>query len=152
MALSAIRSRNNWISDWNWTAWRIGHLHDDVILLLWPESLRVLLSYENWEPLSLSVGRVGENPGNEVALGLPNLNMKEKTKRILVAVAKWRHHANGLFSARILKTYCSMNVIYFLRSIFKNKRSVSIFKPYLCAHPKQGIFEPVLSTIAFMIS
>ena len=33
----------------------------------------------------------------EISLGLPNLNMKRKTKRILVVVVKWRHRANGLF-------------------------------------------------------
>ena len=32
----------------------------------------------------------------QTSLGLPNLNMKEKTKRILVVVAKWRHRASGL--------------------------------------------------------
>ena len=42
-----------------------------------------------------------------------------------------------------------MNVIYFLRSIFKNKTSDFVFKPYLCAHPKGGIFEPVLCTIVY---
>ena len=32
----------------------------------------------------------------EIWLGLPNLNMKRKTKRILVVKVKWRHHVNGL--------------------------------------------------------
>ena len=61
-----------------------GHLHDDVILvvvvvvvvvvvlLLLPESFRVLLSYAN-------EGFCYLDP-----LGLPNLYMKGKTKRILV--------------------------------------------------------------------
>ena len=34
----------------------------------------------------------------QTSLGLQNLNMKGKTKRILVVVVKWRHHANGLLS------------------------------------------------------
>ena len=34
----------------------------------------------------------------QTSLGLQNLNMKEKTKRILVVVVKWRHRANGLLS------------------------------------------------------
>ena len=33
----------------------------------------------------------------QTSLGLPNLNIKGKTKRILVVVVKWRHRANGLF-------------------------------------------------------
>ena len=33
----------------------------------------------------------------QTLLGLQNLNMKGKTKRILVEVVKWRHRANGLF-------------------------------------------------------
>ena len=32
----------------------------------------------------------------KISLGLPNLNMKRKTKKILVIVIKWCHHANGL--------------------------------------------------------
>ena len=33
----------------------------------------------------------------QTSLGLQNLNMKGKTKRIPVVVVKWRHRANGLF-------------------------------------------------------
>ena len=33
----------------------------------------------------------------QTLLGLQNLNMKEKTERIMVVVVKWRHRANGLF-------------------------------------------------------
>ena len=34
----------------------------------------------------------------QTSLGLQNLNMKGKTKRILVVVVKWRHRANGILS------------------------------------------------------
>ena len=34
-------------------------------------------------------------------LGLQNLNLKRKTKWILVVVVKWRHHENGLLRASI---------------------------------------------------
>ena len=35
----------------------------------------------------------------QTSLGLQNLNMKGKMKRILVVVVKWRHRANGLLEA-----------------------------------------------------
>jgi len=54
----------------------VGHLHDDVILLPLPESFRVLLSFANEDFFYLT------------SLGLPNLNLKEKTKWVLVAVVK----------------------------------------------------------------
>ena len=38
----------------------------------------------------------------QTSLGLQNLNMKGKTKRILVVVVKWRHHAKDLILIRIL--------------------------------------------------
>ena len=62
----------------------IGHLHDDVILVLRPESFRVLLSCANKVFCYLNLP------------GLQNLNMKGKTKRIVVVVMKRRHSANGL--------------------------------------------------------
>ena len=34
----------------------------------------------------------------KTSLGIPNLNMKGKTKRILVVLVRWRHSAHGLFS------------------------------------------------------
>ena len=39
----------------------------------------------------------------QTSLGLPNLNMKEKTKWILVLVVKTRHRAYGLFDASHLQ-------------------------------------------------
>ena len=36
-----------------------------------------------------------------ISLGLPHLNMKRKTKRILVVVVKWRHRANGLLESML---------------------------------------------------
>ena len=60
----------------------IGHLHDDVILLLRPESFRGLLI--------------------QTSLGLPNLRVKGKTKRILVVVVECHHRANSLFQSQNL--------------------------------------------------
>ena len=68
----------------NFLTGRIGHLHYDIILLLRPESFRVLLSVQVRAFVI------------ETSLGLQNLNMKGKMKRILVVVVKWRHRANGL--------------------------------------------------------
>ena len=47
----------------------------------------------------------------QTSLGLQNLNMKGKTKRILVVVVKWRHRANGLnsYSTCQLSTSVSIN-------------------------------------------
>ena len=64
--------------------WERGHLHDGVILLLWPGSFRVLLSCANLGVCYLNL------------TGITNLNLKRKTKRFLVVVVKWRHCANGL--------------------------------------------------------
>ena len=36
----------------------------------------------------------------QTSLGLPNLNIKGKTTRILVVVIKWRHCANGLLECQ----------------------------------------------------
>ena len=54
----------------------IGHLHGDVILLLRPESFKGCF-FVQIKTLVI-----------ETSLGLPNLNMKGKTKRILVVVLK----------------------------------------------------------------
>ena len=54
----------------------IGHLHYDIILLLRPESFRVLLSCVNEGFCYLNL------------TGITNLNMKGKMKRILVVVVK----------------------------------------------------------------
>ena len=56
-------------------------------LLTQPESFRIFLSCANWGFCYLTA-----------SLGLPNSNMKEKTKWILVLVVKRRHNANGLFT------------------------------------------------------
>ena len=53
----------------------IGHLHDDIILLLRSDFFRVLLFFVQIRALSLE---------------LPNLTMKGETKRILVVVVKLR--------------------------------------------------------------
>ena len=60
----------------------ISHLHEDMILLLQPESFRILLSRANQGFFYLI------NPP-----GITNLNMKGKKKRIVVAVVKRCHHA-----------------------------------------------------------
>ena len=39
----------------------------------------------------------------QTSLGLKNLNMKGKTKRIPVVVVKWRHRTNGLFAICFLE-------------------------------------------------
>ena len=65
----------------------IGHFHNNVILLLLPESFRVLPC---WQIRAFVV---------ETSLGLLRMTvMKGKTKnRILVEVIKPRHRVNGLF-------------------------------------------------------
>ena len=68
----------------------ICHFHDDVILLLGPESFRVCFLVQI---------RAFVIPSS---LGLKNLKMKGKTKRILVVVVKWRHHANGLLIFKLM--------------------------------------------------
>ena len=61
-------------------------LHYDVILLLRPESTtRILQDFAFWSKLEVLLFKP-RSP-------LPNLDMKGKTKRILVIV-KWRHYAN----------------------------------------------------------
>ena len=42
----------------------------------------------------------------QTSLGLPNLSVKGKTKRILVVVVKWRHRANGQFQSQNLTNSC----------------------------------------------
>ena len=42
----------------------------------------------------------------QTSLGLPNLSVKGKMKRIVVVVVKWRHRANGLFQSQILTNCC----------------------------------------------
>ena len=42
----------------------------------------------------------------QTSLGLPNMSVKEKTKRILVVVVKWRHRANGQFQSQNLTNSC----------------------------------------------
>ena len=113
-------------------------MHDDVILLLRPESFRVLLSCANRDFCCLTL------------TGITKFKYERKNEKDSGRSSKMTPSCKWPI-AIIRKTYCLMNVIYFLRSIFKNKTSVSIFKPYLCAHPKGGIFAPVLSTILFMI-
>ena len=60
---------------------QIGHMHDDVILLLLPESFRVLLF------MQITAFVI------QTSLGLANLNMKEKRKGFLVPVVKKRYRA-----------------------------------------------------------
>ena len=60
----------------------MGNLHDDVILLIRPESFGVALLYKQERLLSLKT----------------HLNMKGKTKRSLVVVVKCPHRANGLLT------------------------------------------------------
>ena len=61
----------------------IGHLHDGVILLLWPGSFGVLLSCANLGFCYLNL------------TGATEFKYEKKTKIILVVVVKWRHRANG---------------------------------------------------------
>ena len=42
----------------------------------------------------------------QTLLGLPNLSVKGKTKRILVVVVKWRHRANCRFQSQNLTNSC----------------------------------------------
>ena len=62
--------------NWEFYAKPIGHLYDDIILLLRPESFRVCFLVQ------IRVFVI------QTSLGLQNLNMKGETKRILVVVVK----------------------------------------------------------------
>ena len=42
----------------------------------------------------------------QTSLGLPNLSVKGKTKKIVVVVIKWRHRANGQFQSQNLTNSC----------------------------------------------
>ena len=64
--------------------YRMGHLHDDII------------NYYDQNPSGFSFLVQITAFIVKISLALPNLNMKRKTKRILVVVVKWRHRANGL--------------------------------------------------------
>ena len=85
-------------------AGKISHLHHDVIWLLRPKSFRILLSrviYTSPE--------------------LPNLNMKGKTKRILVVVVKWRFRARVLYSTKVWRHKNEISQIMgFVRIFWKN--------------------------------
>ena len=61
----------------------ICHLHDGVILLLWPGSFGVLLSCANLCFCYLNL------------TGATKFKYEKKTKIILVVVLNWRHRANG---------------------------------------------------------
>ena len=98
---------------------------------------------------SLSLRRAGRRePWERGCAGITKFKYERKNEKDSGRSSKMTPYCKWPI-ARIRKTYCSMNVIYFLRSIFKNKTTVSIFKQYLCAHPKGGIFEPVLCTIVY---
>ena len=64
-------------------------MHKDLIVLQQPESFRVLFLLQI-RPIV-----------TQTSLGLPNLKMKGKTKRILVVVAKRHHRANGLLPVKL---------------------------------------------------
>ena len=70
-----------------------GQLHDDVILPLWPESLSFFLSC-----LILVITA-------RCKLQKRSFVQESKTRRILVVVVKWRHHANGIYSKRSFWIY-----------------------------------------------
>ena len=95
---------------------RIGHLHDDVILLLRPEFFRVLLSCANWDFCFLS------------SLRLPNLKWKEKQKdagrgsKMMPSckwpVVMWILTASGLLSFGFTET--KLQHFYLHISLFAN--------------------------------
>ena len=105
-------------------AGKISHLHHDVIWLLRPKSFRILLSrviYTSPE--------------------LPNLNMKGKTKRILVVVVKWRFRARVLYSTKVWRHKNEISEIMgFVRIFWKN----NVQEAYL---PKMSISGQIVSEI-----
>ena len=55
--------------------------------------------------------------------GITNLNMKEKTKRIVVVLVKRRHLANGILQSNYSGLCC-----HFHRTLFSKKKIVLVFK------------------------
>ena len=90
--------------------WAIGHLHENVILLLWPESFRVLLSCANWGFCYLN------------HTGIIKFKYERKSEKILV-VTKCRHHANGLLES--ISFLCSQSRITWKNKTKQNKTKTS---------------------------
>ena len=85
------------------------HLHEDVILLLWPQSFRVLLSCAIWDFCYSNLA------------GITKFKYERKNEEDFWSLTKCRHHANGLLQS--ISFLCGQSRIIWKKNCKSNQET-----------------------------